>query len=307
MSDRNPSCGAKQTCLVYRQTFDLDPKRTWCGLHWSIFAVPFFANIELLSTAATVGIMKRAIIAVSALLLVSAKKLQAAEIKALFPAAMKSAMTELIPEFEKSSGHNINIEYGTVGAIIARLKTGDAIDVAVVTDKQLPDLTKQGLISADSQSVVAKVGLGVFVRKGEAKPAISSVDELKNSLLASKSIVYGDPKLGDSSGAATEAILERLGIAAEMKPKTKLVAAGAKGETVAKGDADIGFDQMSNIVTNPKIESLGSLPATLQNYTNYAGGLVTAGKQRDGAKAFIAFLTSPQAQTVMKSKGFEGL
>jgi molybdate transport system substrate-binding protein len=251
--------------------------------------------------------MKRAIIAVFALLLLSANNLRAAEIKALFPAAMKSVMTVLIPHFENSSGQKVIIEYGTVGEIIGRVKAGDAVDVAVVTDKQLPDLTKQGLISAEGQAVVAKVGLGVFVRKGEPKPEINSVDGLKNTLLASKSIVYGDPKLGDSSGVATETILERLGIAAEMKPKTKLVAAGTKGETVAKGDADIGFDQMSNIVINPKIESLGSLPSTLQNYTTYAGGLVTAGKERDGAKAFITFLTSPQAQTIMKSKGFEGL
>jgi molybdate transport system substrate-binding protein len=92
-----------------------------------------------------------------------------------------------------------------------------------------------------------------------------------------------------------------------MKPKTKLVAAGAKGETVAKGDAEIGFDQMSNIAINPNIESLGPLPSTLQHYTNYAGGLVAAGKERDGAKAFIAFLTSPHAQMIMKSRGFEGL
>ena len=251
--------------------------------------------------------MRRTIVATFALLLFSATDLQAAQIKAMFPAAMKSVMTELIPEFERSSGHKVNIEYGTVGAIIARLNAGDAIDVAVVTDKQLPNLTKQGLIAAKGQAVVARVGLGVFVRKGEPKPAINSVDELKNTLLVSKSIVYGDPKLGDSSGVATEAILERLGIAAEMKSKTKLVAAGAKGETVAKGDADIGFDQMSNIVINPKIESLGSLPSTLQNYTNYAGALVAAGKEREGAKTFIAFLTSPRAQTVMKSKGFEGL
>ncbi|HLZ02334.1 MAG TPA: molybdate ABC transporter substrate-binding protein [Bradyrhizobium sp.] len=251
--------------------------------------------------------MKRTIVATFALLLFSATDLPAAEIKAMFPAAMKHVMTELIPQFERSSGRKINIGYGTVGAIIARLKAGDAIDVAVVTDKQLPDLTKQGLISALGQAVIAKVGLGVFVRKGELKPATNSVDELRNTLLASKSIVYGDPKLGDSSGVATEAILERLGIATEMKPKTKLVAAGAKGETVVKGDADIGFDQMSNIVINPKIESLGSLPSALQNYTNYAGGLVAAGKERDGAKAFLAFLTSPQAQAVMKSKGFEGL
>ena len=201
--------------------------------------------------------MKHTIVATFAFLLFSGTDLRAAEIRAIFPAAMKSVMTELIPQFEKSSGHRVNIEYGTVGAIIARLKTGDAIDVAVVTGKQLPDLTEQGLISAEGQAVVAKVGLGVFLRKGEPKPAISSVDELKKTLLASKSIVYGDPKLGDSSGVATEAILERLGIAAEMKSKAKLVAAGAKGETVARGDADLGFDQMSNIVINPKIESWG--------------------------------------------------
>jgi len=251
--------------------------------------------------------MKRAILAGFAVLSLAANNARAAEIKALFPAAMKTVMTELIPRFERSSGQKLTVEYGTVGWIIARVKAGDAADVAVVTDKQLPDLTTQGLISAEGQTVVAKVGLGVFIRKGEPKPAISSADELKTALLASKSIVYGDPKLGDSSGVATQAILERLGIAAEMKPKTKLVAAGAKGETVVQGDADIGFDQLSNIAINPKIESLGPLPSTLQHYTNYAGGLVRAAKERDGAKALITFLTSPQAQTIMKSKGFAGL
>jgi molybdate transport system substrate-binding protein len=251
--------------------------------------------------------MKHAVIAILASVLFSATDLRAAEIKTLCPAAMRTVMTELIPQFEKSSGHKVSIEYGTVGAIIARLKAGDAIDVAIVTDKQLPDLTKQGLILADGQAVVAKVGLGVFVRKGEAKPAINSLDEFKKTLLAAKSVVYGDPKLGDSSGVAAEAIFERLGIAAEMKPKAKLVAAGAKGETVIKGDADLGFDQMSNIVINPKIESLGPLPATLQNYTDYAGGLVTAGRERDAGKAFVGFLRSSAAQAVMKSKGFEGL
>ncbi len=127
--------------------------------------------------------MKHTIVATFALLLFSATDLQAAEIKAVFPAAMKSVMTELISQFERSTGHKINIEYGTVGAIIARLKAGDAMDVAIVTDKQLPDLTKQGLISADGQTVVAKVGLGVFARKGEPIPAIDTVDELKNTLL----------------------------------------------------------------------------------------------------------------------------
>lgn len=260
-------------------------------------------QIACLGRAAAIA----ALFVVSPAILDMSSSAKAAEIKALSPAAMRSVMSELIPQFEKRSGYKVNIEYGTVGAIIARLKTGDAIDVAIVTDKQLPNLTKEGLISAEGQAVVAKVGLGIFVRKGEPKPAISSVDDLKKALLAAKSIVYGDPKLGDSSGLAAEAILEHLGIAAEVKPKAKLVAAGAKGETVVKGEADLGFDQMSNIVINPKIAALGSLPSSLQHYTNYAGGLVAAGKERAGAKAFIAFLTSPSAQTVMKSKGFEGL
>lgn len=251
--------------------------------------------------------MKHAVIAILASVLFSATNARAAEIKVLCPAAMRSVMTELIPQFQNSSGHKVSIEYGTVGAIIARLKAGDAVDVAIVTDKQLPNLTKQGLILADGQAVVAKVGLGVFMRNGEAKPAINSLDKFKKTLLAAKSVVYGDPKLGDSSGVATEAIFERLGIAAEMKPKAKLVAAGAKGETVIKGDADIGFDQMSNIVINSKIESLGALPATLQTYTDYAGALVTAGRERDAGKAFVVFLRSSAAQAVMKSKGFEGL
>lgn len=128
------------------------------------------------------------------------------------------------------SGHKVIIEYGTVGTIIARLKAGDAIDVAIVTDKQLPDLTRLALILADGQGVIAKVGLGVFVRKGEAEPAVNSLNEFKKTLLSAKSIVYGDPKLGDSSGVAAAAIFERLRIATEMKPKAKLVAAGAKGE-----------------------------------------------------------------------------
>jgi molybdate transport system substrate-binding protein len=111
--------------------------------------------------------------------------------------------------------------------------------------------------------------------------------------------------LGDTSGIYTAAMIERLGIEAEMKPKTKLVAAGSKGETVAKGEAEIGFDQVSNIVANEKIESLGPLPAALQSYTRYAGGTVAGSKQQDAGKAFVAFLRSPAAQAVMKQKGFE--
>jgi molybdate transport system substrate-binding protein len=238
-------------------------------------------------------------------ILASSSSAEATEIKALFPAAMRAALTQVIPAYEKSSGNKVTVEYGTVGAIIGQLKKGSAADVAVVTDKRLVDLIKQKILLTEGHAVVARVGLGVFVRKGEPKPAIGSVDQFRKVLLSSKAIVYGDPALGDSSGIAAEAIIERLGIAAEMKPKTKLVTAGAKGKTVADGDADLGFDQMSNIVINPKIESLGALPGALQKYTNYAAAIVATSKERDAGKDFIAFLRSPKAQNILKQKGFE--
>ncbi len=246
---------------------------------------------------------------IAALLFVSnavADAAKAVELKALFPAAMKNALTELVPQFEKSSGHKVTIDYGTVGAIVDRLKKGEAADLAVVTDVRLADLTKQDKIMADGQAVIAVVGIGVFVRKGEAKPDIGSVEAFKKALLSAKSIVYGDPALGDSSGIYVSGLIERLGIAAEMKPKAKLVAAGSKVDTVAKGDAEIGFDQMSNVVVDARVESVGSLPSAIQNYTKYAGGIVAGSKQQEAVKTLIVFLTSSASQSVMKQKGFEG-
>lgn len=244
------------------------------------------------------------LVAGSPVILTLSNSAKAAEIKALFPAAMRAAMAQVIPEYENSSGNKLVVEYGTVGAIVGRLKKGNTADVAVVTDARLAGLIRQNVLLADGQAVIARVGLGIFVRKGEPKLAIGSVEQFKKVLLSARAIVYGDPVLGDSSGIAAQAIIERLGIAAEMKPKTRLVAAGAKGETVVSGQADIGFDQMSNIVINPKIEPLGALPRTLEKYTNYAGGIVTTSKQRDAGKDFIAFLKSAKVQNIMKQKGF---
>src|SRR5258708_3296757 len=134
---------------------------------------------------------------------------KAVELKALFPAAMKNALTELVPQFEKSSGHKVTIDYGTVGAIVDRLKKGEAADLAVVTDVRLADLTKQDKIMADGPHVIAVAGIGVFVRKGEAKPDIGSVGAFQKGLLSAKSILYGDPDLGESSGVYLSGLIER--------------------------------------------------------------------------------------------------
>jgi molybdate transport system substrate-binding protein len=239
------------------------------------------------------------------LLVVTLPDAHAEEVKALFPAAMRHAIAELAAQFEQSSSHKLKIEFGTVGAIMERLKKGEAVDVAVVTDERLAELTSQSRVYGEGQGIVAQVGIGVFGRKGESKPDIGSVEALRQALLDAKAIVYGDPALGDSSGIFAADLIERLGITANMKPKTTLVHAGGKGEMVASGGADIGFDQMSNVVVNPKLEPLGRLPTTLQHFTKYAAGVVSTAAHADAGKALIQFLRSPASQNVLRQKGFE--
>ena len=146
----------------------------------------------------------------------------------------------------------------------------------------------------------------MMVRPGAAKPDASSVDAFKKSMLAAKSITYTDPKYGGPAGTYMNGLFDRLGIGAEMNPKTKLVAPAAPlYNAVINGDADIGFDQLSQIIAEPKVEFAGVLPTGIQSYTRFAVGLVTLSKHQDATKALIAFISSPGAVAVMKAKGFE--
>lgn len=232
--------------------------------------------------------------------------LNAAEIKLLSASAFEPAMPGLLVDFEKSSGHKVMSEYRTAGAVADRIQKGEAVDVAIVTDPLIDALQKQDRIIQNSRVDLVKVGIGVFVQRGASKPDISSTDSLKRSLLAAKSIAYIDPMSGGASGIYMAALIERLGIAAEMKPKTKLAAPGGSlYEMVAKGDAEIGFNQASEILAEPSVEPIGPLPAAIQNYTRFAAGIVTTSKQADVGKTLIGFLSSPTATAVLMAKGFE--
>ena len=144
------------------------------------------------------------------------------------------------------------------------------------------------------------------MRKGAAKPDISSADAFKRSMLAARSIAYPDPAGGGASGIYVASLLERLGIAAEMKPKTKLSSsAEVLYASVATGEVEIGFNQISENLVQPTVELAGPLPSAIQNYTQFVPGIVTGSSQTDAARALVTFLSSPAAQTVLKSKGFE--
>jgi molybdate transport system substrate-binding protein len=228
------------------------------------------------------------------------------DIKLLSGAALRSALNESIPRFERSSGHKVTIHYGSVGAITNRLQMGEAADVAIVSGQQIEELQRQGKIVVGSRVDTAKVGVGAFVRKGAARPDISSVEAFKSSVLAAKAIAYTDPALVGPAGIYLAGLLERLGIAAEMKPRIKLLSPGPPlYKSVAAGEIDIGFEQISLILEQPSIEFIGPLPATIQNYTLFAAGVVAGSKQAEAGKALTEFLSSPGSVAIMKAKGGE--
>ena len=229
----------------------------------------------------------------------------AAEIKLLCAVALHPAIDALIPDFEKSSGHKVTVAYGNAGAIADRFQKGEAADLVINAAPLMDQLRAQGKVVAGDRIIIAKVGVGAFVRKGAAKPDISSVDAFKRSMLAARSIAYPDPAGGGASGIYVASLLERLGIAAEMKPKTKLSTLETLYASVASGEVEIGFNQVSEILAQPSVELAGPLPSEIQNYTPFAPGIVTGGSQPNAASALVTFLSSPTAQTVLKAKGFE--
>src|SRR6195256_1748034 len=197
----------------------------------------------------------------------------AAEIKVLTAGAFKQVVLALVPDFEKQTGHKVTVENETVGALTKRIEGGEGFDLAVLTPGAVDNLTGKGKFAAGSRTNLARVGVGVVVKDGTPKPDISSGDAFKKSLLAAKSVAYIDPAAGGSSGIYVSGLLDKLGIGAEVKAKAKLIHGGAVAEHIAKGEAEIGIHQISEILPVKGIVLVGALPGEIQNYTVYAAGL----------------------------------
>ncbi|HZP75197.1 MAG TPA: molybdate ABC transporter substrate-binding protein [Pseudolabrys sp.] len=234
-----------------------------------------------------------------------APAVSAAEIKVLTAGAFKQVLMALVPEYEKQTGNKVVVDNDTAGGLAKRIEGGDAFDVVVITPNVLADLTRKGKVTEGSATTLASVGVGVVVKEGAPKPDISTVDAFKQALLKAKSVAYIDPKSGGSSGIYVEKLLERLGIADQIQPKTKLKQGGAVAELVASGEAELGVHQISEILPVKGVTLVGPLPKEIQNLTTYAAGLSSAPKQPEAAKAFIKALSGPQAAAVLKSKGMQ--
>jgi molybdate transport system substrate-binding protein len=246
---------------------------------------------------------------VLAAVLVAAGPAQAAEIDALITTAMKAAIDELVPSLERDTGHTVRVSYGPSGGIARRFIGGEPADVIVIDSGALDDLVRQGKVLPDP-TAVARTGIGICVRKGAPRPDVSTPEALKRALLAAKSIAHTAPAGGGITAAHVTKLFERLGIAAEVAPKIKLAAGGPNGRVsvlVSSGEAEIGLQQVSELMSNPDVDVIGMLPAELQQITTYAAGVAASAKQADAARALIQALIAPSAKPIFKAKGLEPL
>src|SRR5437879_8540358 len=241
----------------------------------------------------------------AALLLAGAAN--AAEVRVMISGGLTAAYKELVPEFERATGNKVLTAYGpsmgtTVNAIPIRLERGEPVDVLIMVGYALGDLIKQGKVVADSRVDLTKSLIGVVVKSGAPKPDISSADALKRALLAAKSIAYSDSASGVY--VSTE-MFAKLGIADEMKDKARKIPATPVGEIVARGDAELGFQQISELRPVLGVDIVGPLPDSLQKITVFSAGIATVSKEPDAGKALIKFLASPKARAEIVKSGME--
>jgi len=228
----------------------------------------------------------------------------AAEIKVLTAGVMKETILALVPEFERATGHKVLIQNDTAGALLRRIGGGEMVDLAVVTASVIDALVGKGKL-VPPRTDLATVGIGVVVKQGRALPDLSSVDAFKRLLLEAKSIAQVDPDSGGTSGIYLMSLYDRLGLADQVKPKLVLAHGGSSAPFVAKGEAEIAIQQISEIVHAPGVAFAGPLPKELQNITTYAAAIGTVAGEAEAARALLARLQSPEGAAALRSRGME--
>jgi molybdate transport system substrate-binding protein len=229
----------------------------------------------------------------------------AAEVTLIAPGGIRAAVEQMIPDFERTTGHKVRATFGSGGATKERVIRGEPFDVPIVQPRLEP-VVASGHVVAASETPLATVAVGVAVRTGAPKPDISTVDAVKRLLLGSKAIAYPNAATGAAAGVSFNETLEKLAIADAMKPKIK-IAQGGRGamELLAKGEVDFGLTFISEIITEPGVEVVGPLPRDISTPTVLVGFLSVHSKEPDAAKALLRYLSSPEAATVYKARGMQ--
>jgi molybdate transport system substrate-binding protein len=229
-----------------------------------------------------------------------AAQTQAAEIKVLSSTAMKTALEELGPQFEKATGNKVAFTIGPAAVLKKQIDQGAVFDVAILTTPLTDSLAGEGKVDT-TRIAIAHAGIGVAIQKGAPKPDISTAEAFKRALLNAKSVGLS---AAGASGVYLKTLFEKLGIADELKPKLKLLQ-GAAGEAAANGEVEIGLTQISEILPYANAELVGPLPSDIQSYTYFSAAVSATSKEADAARAFVKFIAAPAALAVIKAKGME--
>lgn len=227
------------------------------------------------------------------------------EIKVLTAGAFKPIVLAVAAEFETATGHKLVIDNDTAGGLLRRIGGGEAFDVAVLTPAAVKELVGTGKIAAGTPVNLARTSVGVAVKEGAPKPDIATVAAFKAALMAAGKVAYIDPAAGGSSGIYFSKLLETMGIADAVRAKAVLVPGGLVAQRLVTGEADLAIHQISEILAVKGAVLVGPLPAEIQSYTVYTGGLAAAGSRPGSANAFLAFLASDVARRILAEKGME--
>ena len=226
---------------------------------------------------------------------------QAAEVKAFVTGAARAAYQTLAPQFERASGHKLVSHFDLPPALVSKIDAGEPYDV-IILSYDVEALIKQGKVVADSRTVFGRVGVGVAVRQGSPKPDFSTVEAFKRSLLDAKTIATSGE---GSSGRYVASLIERLGIAEQVKPKIRSGAAGASAQMLSRGEVDFVVSGLPPLIGTPGIEWLGYLPEEINSWLVFSGGIGVNAKEAEAGRALLKFLATPAALAVFKANGLE--
>lgn len=228
---------------------------------------------------------------------------QADTIKVLTTGAFKQVVVALVPAFEARTGHKVEVQNDTAGALAKRIAGGETFDVLVLTPAGLKTLATEGKVMATSVAPLARVAIGVAVRAGAPQPAMASVEDFKQAVLAARKVAYIDPAAGGSSGIYLDGLFQRMGIAEVVRAKAVLVPGGLVADRLVSGEADLAIHQISEILPVQGAQLVAPLPEAIQNYTTYAGAVSAASRHPQAAQAFLTTLTGTEAAQTIRAKG----
>ena len=247
--------------------------------------------------------MKLLLSSVVAAALVAATAASAAEVTLVAPGGIRAAIEQMIPAFEKKTGHKVKATFGSGNGTKQQVVKGDAFDVPIV-QPPYPDVLSSGNVIAGTETPLAHVAVGIAVRTGQPHPKIATADDVKALFMKAKAISYPDPKGGAAAGVSMEETLKKLGLSEQLRPKIKLARGGAGAmKMLADGEVDLGLTFISEIITEKGVEVVGPLPESISTPTRLVGFIGAKTKDQAAAKELLSYISGPEAAAVYKERG----